>query len=146
MRYEVDCGEGVQISDDAARVDLERAHRWIAQSYWAAGIPWETFRRAAKRSLCAGVFDGREMVGFARVVSDQATFAWVCDVWIDEPARGRGLGKRLIAYLVGHPDLQGLRRWYLATRDAHALYARYGFQPVDPSRGMERLDPDVYTR
>lgn len=140
--------DGVLISDDPALLDLDRAFAWISgESYWATGIPEATFRRSVENSLSAGVYDadGR-MVGFARVVTDRATFAWLCDVWIDAPARGRGLGKRLMAYLDGHPELQGLRRWMLATRDAHALYRRHGYEPADPARAMHRLNPDVYAR
>ncbi|NEX91655.1 GNAT family N-acetyltransferase [Caulobacter sp. 17J65-9] len=135
------------LTDDRARIDLARAFRWISgESYWAKDIPFAVFRRAAENSLCVGAFQGREMVGFARVVTDRATFAWLCDVWVDAPARGRGVGKRMMAYLADHADLQGLRRWSLATRDAHELYRQFGFTAANAERGMERLDPQIYAR
>lgn len=135
------------LTDDPARIDFDRAFRWISgESYWAKNIPQSTFRRAAENSLCVGAFLDGEMVGFARVVTDKATFAWLCDVWVDAPARGHGVGKEMMAWLDVHPDLQGLRRWSLATRDAHGLYAQYGFGPANAERGMERLDPQIYAR
>ena len=134
-------------TDDPARIDLERAYAWISgESYWARNMPKTTFQRAAANSLCVGAFAGDEMVGFARVVTDRATFAWLCDVWVDAPARGHGVGKRMMAWLGEHPDLQGLRRWSLATRDAHDLYRQFGFAPANAERGMERLDPEIYAR
>ncbi len=148
MSHEQRDADGVLFSDDPARLDLERAHGWISgESYWAAGIPWETFRRSAANSLSVGVYDGENgMIGFARVISDRATFAWLCDVWIAEGSRGSGLGERLVGWLMAHPELQGLRRWSLATRDAHGLYRRFGFEAADAARGMERKDPDIYRR
>lgn len=135
------------LTDDPARIDFARAFRWISgESYWAKDIPAAVFRRAAENSLCVGALLDAEMVGFARVVTDRATFAWLCDVWVDAPARGQGVGGRMMAYVADHPDLQGLRRWSLATRDAHGLYRRFGFEAADAGRGMERLDPQVYAR
>jgi GNAT superfamily N-acetyltransferase len=148
MPYETTDG-GYRLSDDAARFDLARAHRWIStESYWALGIPLETFARACCNSLVAGAYaaDGT-MVAMARVVTDRATFGWVCDVFVDAERRGDGLGKRLMAYLTSHPDLQGLRRLHLATRDAHALYRQFGFVPLTKvETWMEIRDPDVYRR
>jgi GNAT superfamily N-acetyltransferase len=113
------------------------------RAYWARGRALETVRRSIENSLCFGVYDGDQQVGFARVVTDYATFAWVCDVFILETHRGRGLSKWLIETVVAHPDLRGLRRLLLATRDAHELYSRYGgFGPLSaPDRWMERVDP-----
>src|SRR5687768_11345515 len=148
MPYET-TDAGFRLSDDPARFDLSRAHRWISQeSYWAAGIPLETFRRACANSLVAGAYAASgDMAAMARVVTDRATFGWICDVFVDAGFRGHGLGKALMAYLKGHPDLQGFRRMHLATRDAHGLYAQFGFGPLTgPDRWMEIRDPDVYRR
>jgi GNAT superfamily N-acetyltransferase len=138
-----------ELSDDAARFDLPRAHRWIAeQSYWAPGIPLATFRRAVEGSLTIGAYgpDG-EMAAMARVVSDRATFGWVCDVFVDGAHRGAGLGKALTAYIRTHRDLQGLRRLHLATRDAHGLYAQFGFGPLTGvDRWMEIRTANPYGR
>lgn len=131
MVHQITHDDGLEISDDPARFDLARAHVWIsAESYWAPGIPLETFRRAVENSLTIGAFAGDSMLGMARVVTDRATFGWICDVFVDEAARGIGLGKRMVAYLRTHPDLQGFRRTHLATRDAHGLYAQFGFTPL----------------
>jgi N-acetylglutamate synthase-like GNAT family acetyltransferase len=137
------------LSDDQARFDIGRAHRWIAeQSYWAEGIPLAVFEKAVRNSLTVGAYTpSGEMVAMARVVTDRATFAWICDVFVDTATRGGGLGKALMAYLMAHPDLQGLRRMHLATRDAHGLYAPFGFGPLTGAdRWMEVRDPDVYRR
>ena len=135
------------ISTDRARLDLDVIHRFLTRSYWAAGIPRETIARSIDNSLCFGVYDGRNQIGFARVISDFATFAYVADVYIDEHYRERGLGKELMASIMAQPDLQGLRRWNLATRDAHGLYAQFGFKPLEnPERMMEIADPEIYLR
>jgi GNAT superfamily N-acetyltransferase len=141
--------DGYRLSDDPARFDLARAHGWIGgESYWAEGIPFETFARACANSLTVGCFGpSGEMAGMARVVTDRATFGWVCDVFVDEDHRGAGVGKKLMAYLKAHPDLQGFRRMHLATRDAHGLYAQYGFTPLTGvGNWMEIRDPDIYRR
>jgi GNAT superfamily N-acetyltransferase len=138
-----------EVSDDPQRFDLERAHRWIgSESYWAAGIPFETFAKACANSLTVGAYaaDGT-MAAMARVVTDRATFGWVCDVFVDAGHRGAGLGKQLMAYLKAHPDLQGFRRLHLATRDAHELYRQFGFTDLTgPENWMEIRDPEVYRR
>lgn len=137
------------ISDDPARFDLERAHGWIArESYWAENIPLAVFERAIANSLVAGAYAGDgAMAAMARVVTDRATFGWICDVFVDRAQRGRGLGKALMAYLRDHPDLQGFRRLHLATRDAHGLYAGFGFGPLTGvDRWMEIRNRDVYRR
>jgi GNAT superfamily N-acetyltransferase len=140
---------GWLISDDPALFDLDRAHGWISrQSYWAEAIPLATFAKAVEGSLTVGLYAAAgRMVAMARVVTDRATFGWLCDVFVDEGHRGEGLGKMLMAYLKTHPDLQGFRRMHLATRDAHGLYAQFGFGPLtDADRWMEIRDPDVYRR
>jgi GNAT superfamily N-acetyltransferase len=135
------------ISTDPARIDLERTHQFLSEeAYWSPGVPLDVVRRSIEGSVVFGVYRGQEQVGMARVVSDRATFAWLCDVWIADSERGQGLGKWLMECVKSHPDLQGLRRWMLSTRDAHGLYAQYGFTPVDSDRFMEIRDPDVYKR
>jgi N-acetylglutamate synthase-like GNAT family acetyltransferase len=135
------------ISTDRAKLDVDVIHRFLTRSYWAEGIPRETVARAIENSLCFGVYNDGEQVGFARVISDFATFAYLADVFILEPYRERGLGKELIATVMAHPELQGLRRWSLGTRDAHGLYAQFGFTPLEnPSRMMEVADQEVYLR
>ncbi|HTQ31139.1 MAG TPA: GNAT family N-acetyltransferase [Opitutaceae bacterium] len=136
------------VSDDPARIDVDAIHAFLARSYWAGGIPRETVARAVKNSLCFGVYTAAgAQVGLARVVSDYATFAWLADVYVLEAHRGRGLAKALMRAVASHPRLQGLRRFQLVTRDAHGLYARFGFQPpAHPERHMEKNDPDIYQR
>lgn len=140
---------GFALSDDPARFDLARAHHWIgSQSYWAEGIPVDTFAKACANSLTVGAYaaDGT-MAAMARVVTDRATFGWVCDVFVDDAHRGAGLGKVLMAYLRAHPDLQGFRRLHLATRDAHGLYRQFGFTELtNVENWMEIRDRDVYRR
>ncbi len=134
------------VSDDPERLDRAAVHRFIAgRSYWAEGIPAELLARAIDHSLCFGLFhDGRQL-GFARVVTDRATFGYLCDVFIEESRRGEGLGRWLVGCVLEHPDLQGLRRLALMTRDAHSLYADFGFRPMaDPGRYLEIHRPDVY--
>jgi GNAT superfamily N-acetyltransferase len=130
----------ITITTDPSRLDLDVIHHFLARSYWAAGIPREIVARAVGRSLCFGAFDGPDQVGFARVISDYATYAYVSDVFVLPSHRGRGVGKQLMAAIVAHPELQGLRRWTLFTRDAHGLYRQYGFaEPRYPERLMEIL-------
>jgi len=141
--------DGWLLSDDPARFDLPRAHGWISrESYWAEGIPFETFAKAVANSLTVGLYaPGGAMAAMARVVTDRATFGWLCDVFVDQAYRGDGCGKRLMTYLKAHPDLQGFRRLHLATRDAHGLYAQFGFVPLTGADSwMEIRDPDVYRR
>lgn len=138
--------EAITIDTDKTRLDLDVVHGFLATSYWAKGIPRETVERSIEGSLCFGVYEGRRQVGFARVITDAATFAYLADVFILETHRGRGLSRRLMDAIVAHPSLQGLRRWLLATRDAHGLYARYGFKPLAaPDRMMELHNPGAYT-
>jgi len=135
------------ISTERARLDLIAIHEFLAgSSYWAKRIPFETFARSAENSLCFGVYDSAgAQVGFARVVSDFATFAYIADVFVLDSDRGQGLGKWLMECIQRHPQLQGLRRWVLTTRDAHGLYAQFGFtSPKFPEHYMEILRPNMY--
>jgi GNAT superfamily N-acetyltransferase len=136
--------EGFTISTDPRRLDLDVIHGYLARSYWAAGIPRELVERSLRHSLCFGVYSGREQVGFARVVTDLATFAYVADVFVLEAHRGRGLSKWLMETLLDHPDLRDVRRWHLVTRDAHGLYARFAFAEPRPGRHMERTRENPY--
>jgi GNAT superfamily N-acetyltransferase len=136
-----------QISTDTARVELSVVHGFLSSSYWAEGIPLEVVSRSLEHSLCFGLYESDMQVGFARVVTDHATFAYLCDVFVADSHRGRGLGKWMMETVIAHPDLQGLRRWLLATRDAHNLYRQFGFTALDrPEIFMERHAPDVYKR
>jgi GNAT superfamily N-acetyltransferase len=133
------------ISTDPARLDHEVIHGFLVHCYWAEGIPRETLARSIQNSLCFGIYGPGKQIGFARVISDYATYAYLGDVFVLEEYRGRGLGKWLMECIMRHPRLQGLRRWGLVTRDAHALYARFGFTPLEsPERHMELHRPDVY--
>ena len=138
----------LMISTDKAELDVPAIHHFLStQSTWAIGIPLATVRRAIDHSLCfGGRLDGRQ-VAFARVVSDYATFAYLVDVYVLQEYRGRGYSKRLMDAVMAHPDLQGLRRFMLATGTAHTLYARYGFTaPLRPETLMEHYVPDIYQR
>lgn len=135
-----------EISTDPSRLDVDAIHAFLSQSYWSPGIPRAKVARAIENSLCFGAFWGGQQVGFARVVTDKTTFAYLCDVYVLEAHRGRGLAQQLMDRVVAHPDLQGLRRMMLATRDAHALYAKYGFTPLAaPDVMMEVHKPNVYS-
>ncbi|HEY3974259.1 MAG TPA: GNAT family N-acetyltransferase [Candidatus Sulfotelmatobacter sp.] len=146
----VECQRGgFVISTDRARLDLNVIHAFLSTiSYWAKGIPREVVARSIEHSLCFGVYDGTgAQVGFARVISDFATYAYIADVFILECHRGRGLGKRLMEFIVQHPALQGMRRWNLTTRDAHSLYAQLGFTPLKmPERYMEIQRVNMYEK
>lgn len=135
-----------RLSFDAADMQVDAIHTFLAQSYWAANIARAVVERAIAGSLCIGVFaPGGAQVGFARVVTDRATFAYLADVYVIEAHRGHGLAARMVTALHDHPDLQGLRRWMLATSDAHGLYAALGWTPVEDSAPfMQRHFPDVY--
>jgi len=134
------------ISTDRGRLDLDVIHSFLTNSYWAKGISRETVARSVEHSLCFGIYDAEgSQVGFARVISDHATYAYLGDVFVLESHRGRGLSKWLMECIVKHPELQGLRRWTLLTRDAHGLYSQFGFTPLKtPERYMELHRPDVY--
>jgi GNAT superfamily N-acetyltransferase len=133
------------ISTDKSRLDLNVIHDFLANSsYWAVGRKLETVKRSIEHSLAFGLYKDDGLVGFARVVTDYATFAWVADVFILEEARGQGLGTWLVEVILAHPELQGFRRWALATKDAHEIYRRFGFSELKrPERWMERRDPST---
>src|SRR5437667_11708044 len=136
MKPQYEFGEFVATTD-AAWFDEDLIHRVLSASYWADGIPREVVARSIRNSLCFGVFEGAKQVGFTRVISDYATFAYLADVFIIESHRGRGLAKFLMECIFQHPELQRLRRWTLVTRDAHGGYAQFGFRPLgDPERFM----------
>jgi GNAT superfamily N-acetyltransferase len=122
------------ISTDRDRLDLDRIHRFLStDAYWSPGVAREVVERSIANSLCFGVYAAAtgEQVGFARAVTDYATFAWLADVYVEREHRGHGLGKRLVAEVLGHPELRGLRRWMLGTADAHELYRRFGFSELE---------------
>lgn len=126
-------------------MNTEVIYAYLAQSYWSPGIPREVVGRAIEGSLCFGVFHQGNQIGFARVVTDKATFAYLADVFIIQPYLGKGLSKRLMTFILAHADLQGLRRFMLATRDAHGLYKEFGFAELaNPARFLELHRPDVY--
>lgn len=135
-----------KISCNYTDMQIETIHRFISKSYWAQGIPLSTLQRAIENSLCFGIFaDTGEQVGFARMVTDRATYAYLADVFIAEGHRGQGLSKWLMQTIVDHPELQGLRRICLATRDAHELYKQFGFKALAaPDIFMEKWQPDIY--
>lgn len=133
------------ITTDPQKLDLDAIHAFLSRSFWAEGIPKEIVAKSIANSLCFGLFDNAEQVGFARVVTDRATYAYLCDVYVLESHRGRDLGKWLIETVMAHPDLQGLRRFQLVTRDAHGLYSRHGFEvPANPDRHMEIFRHGMY--
>ena len=133
------------ISTDRDRLDIATIHGFLTTSYWAAGVPIEVVKRSIEHSLNFGLFQDDRQVGFARVITDYATFAYLSDVFVLEPFRGRGLSKWLMQVIVAHPELQGLRRWMLLTRDAQGLYRQVGYAPLaNPERAMERYFPDIY--
>jgi N-acetylglutamate synthase-like GNAT family acetyltransferase len=138
--------QDLTISTDRSRLDLGVIHGFLSQSYWARDIPLETVRRSVDNSLCFGAYwEGGRQVGFARVITDYATFGYVADVFVLPEYRGRGISKALMAAIRAHPDLQGLRRLLLITQDAQGLYAQFGFQPVpNPEAFMTLHRPDMY--
>jgi GNAT superfamily N-acetyltransferase len=135
------------ITDQPDRMNLEVIHHFLSHSsYWAKGISRETVEKSLKYSLCFGLFHDDKQIGFARAVTDRTTFAYLADVFVIEPYRGQGLGKWLVACILEHPDLQGLRRLLLATQDGHGLYQQYGFAALaKPERFMEIHYPDRYS-
>lgn len=138
--------EEFQITTERAELDIRLVHRFLSeQTYWAKGIPLALVQRSVDNSLCFGGFLGKDQVAFARVISDYATFANLVDVFVLPEHRGKGYSKALMAAVFGHPQLQGLRRFTLATGDAHGLYAQFGFTaPANPQSLMERYVPDIY--
>jgi len=139
--------DGYLVSTDKSKIDVETVHHFLSRSYWAENIPLDVVRKSIENSLCFGMYHEEKLVGFARAISDFATFAYLADVFILPEERGKGLSKWLIGIILEHPQLHGLRRFTLATRDAHSLYAQFGFSLFDkPERWMQKHDPDVYKR
>ncbi len=146
MAQEWRYGEYV-ISTDKYRLDISAIHAFLTTSYWAEGIPFDTVKKSIEHSLNFGVYTAGRQIGFARVITDYTTYAYIGDVYILEDFRGNGLSKWLMRVIANHPELQGLRRWTLLTRDAHELYRKTGFaEPRNPERYMEKMDPDIYKR
>ena len=136
MNYSVSQNE-FNISTDKSKLDLTYIHEFLSQSYWSPGVSFETVKKASENSLCFGIYNNNNQVGYTRVITDKATFAYLADVFIDEKYRGKGLGKWLVRTIMKHPDLQGLRRIILTTKDAHGVYEQCGFVPVPhPERFM----------
>ena len=134
----------IDLSDDVARLDVDLVHEWLASSYWSPGIDRALLDRAIAGSHCLGSYDGDGQVGFARAITDHATFAWIADVWVDEAVRGEGLGRRMVGWFLDHPRLAGIRRVGLVTGDAHGVYEALGFHALlRPDRWMERLSPEA---
>jgi len=135
------------ISTDKMLLDLDVIHGFLVSSYWAKDIPLQTVKRSLEHSLPFGMYCEGQQIGFARLVTDYATFAYLADVFILEPFRGHGLSKWLLEVILAHEELQGLRRWLLGTKDAHGLYQQFGFTPLKwPERFMEKLELDIYTK
>jgi GNAT superfamily N-acetyltransferase len=135
------------ISTDLSRFDVEMIYGFLTHSYWAEGVPRDIVQRSIDNAMCFGVFDGDRQVGFARVITDRATYGYIGDVFILESHRRKGLSKLLMKAIMEHADLQGLRRWSLVTTDAHGLYRQFGFTPLaNPQRYMELVNPDVYKK
>ncbi|WP_404480110.1 GNAT family N-acetyltransferase [Novosphingobium sp. BL-52-GroH] len=133
----------IELSDDPSRIDIARVHGWLASSYWTPGVSLERVQRQNAGSHCLGAYHPEHgQVGFARMVTDRASFAWLADVWVDESVRGQGLGRRMVRWFLDHPDYATVRRFGLNTADAHGVYAALGFTaPSQPDRLMERLVP-----
>ena len=137
----------IRISTNRADVNLDVVHAFLSQdAYWSKNIPFDLVRKAIENSYCFSAFVEDRQVGFARVISDGSTFAYLCDVFTLPEFRGRGIGKKLMQTVQAHPELQGLRRWMLMTADAHKLYESYGFSVLaKPDRAMEISKPDIYS-
>ncbi|MCX6312889.1 MAG: GNAT family N-acetyltransferase [Bacteroidetes bacterium] len=134
-----------RINDQFEQTDLNFVHRELAKSYWSKNIAFETVKKSSENSLCFNAFLGNEQIAFARVITDKTSFAYLCDVIVTESFRGKGIGKTLMAFIMKHPDLQGLRRFTLATKDAHGLYAQFGFTALKfPDRQMEINVREIY--
>ena len=137
---------GYEIDADKSRLNIDLIHKFLAGAYWSEGIPKEIVFKSIQESDCFGIYKSGEQVGFARVISDHATFAYLADVFIIPEEQGRGLGKWLMAIIMKSAQYQNLRRWSLATKDAHELYRRFGFTEAPPGRFMEIRDGEVYLR
>jgi len=136
-----------EVSTDRARFDVDLIHGFLRSTYWATNLPREVLEKSIRQALCFGVFTERKQIAFARVITDYATFAYLSDLFVVPEHRGRGVSKLLMQTILAHPELQGLRRFLLATKDAHKLYAQFGFKPLaNPQDFMTIHDPDVYKR
>ena len=134
-----------EVATDAARFDVDLIHTFLRSTYWAANMPRSVLEKSIRHALCFGVFAGSKQVAFARVITDYATFAYLSDLFVVPEHRGRGVSKLLVRSILAHPELQDLRRFVLATKDAHGLYAQFGFKPLaNPEDFMTIHNPDVY--
>ena len=134
----------IELDDNPARLDIARVHGWLSSSYWSPGIVRDVVERAIAGSHVLGAYQSAQQIGFARAITDHATFAWIADVWVDEAVRGQGLGQRLVSWFIDHPKFAGIRRIGLVTADAHGVYAKLGFTALNrPDRYMERLSPEA---
>lgn len=132
------------LSDDASKLNIDAICKFLSRAYWADKRPRDVIQKSIKHSLTFGVYHGEKQIGFARVVTDRAVFAYLCDVFIDEDYRGHALGKWMLECILSHPELQGLKRWCLVTKDAHGFYKQFGFTELnDPTKWMEILNPDL---
>ena|SRR5450432_1711852 len=139
--------DAYRITTDPEEIDRAAARAYLARSYWAEGVPQEIVDRSIDNSLAFALFEEEKQIGFARVISDRATFAYIADVYVLEEYRGRGLALWLIETILAHPELQGLRRWLLTTRDAHGLYAKVGFVPAARTQRFMEIDrPGLYMK
>ena len=138
----------VEITTDRSRIDLDYVHEYLSEKlYWAKGIPKELVEKSIQNALCFSVFFNEKQIGFGRVITDYATFAYIGDIFIDEDFRGKGFSKQLMQNIINHPELQGLRRWMLMTWDAHGLYEQFGFSVASkPERVMEISKPNIYQK
>ena len=137
----------IELSDDFTRLQFDRVHAWLETSDWSPGIGRALVEKAAAGSQCLGAYWNGQQVGYARAITDRATFAWIADVWVEESGRGQGLGRRMVRWFLHHPDYAGLRRIALVTADAHGVYAGLGFHLLlRPERYMERLSPEFATQ
>lgn len=133
----------IELDDDKARLQVDRVHAWLASSYWSPGIELALVERAIAGSHCLGAYRDGDQVGYARMITDHATFGWLADVWVEESVRGEGVGRRMVRWFVDHPDFAGIRRLALVTADAHGVYEGVGFSALmRPERYMERLAPE----
>lgn len=139
---------GFIFSDDKGKINTAAVHLFLStKSYWAEGIPLQTVTKSIENSLCFGIYKETRQIGFARWITDRATFAYLADVYVEEEFRSMGLSKKLMSLMLFHPDLQGLRRYMLATRDAHSLYSQYGFEPLEsPENIMAVTVKDIYKK
>ena len=133
----------IELDDDKSRLQVDRVHAWLASSYWSPGIERALVERAIAGSHCLGAYRDGEQVGYARMITDHATFGWLADVWVEESVRGEGVGRRMVRWFIDHPDFAGIRRLALVTADAHGVYEGVGFSRLmRPERYMERLAPE----